>query len=163
MARAWCLIYGNGVPQDHNGCFRMLSTECDASDPHVQFLLGFCHQFQFGCAKSHAQAAQCYERAGNHVGALTFLGILLWNGLNGAAPDDARAAVLFRQAAEQGDRIAQCYVAMMYEHGRAVTKDLQQAKYWYTLAIRNGYQSALKALQRILSEQKQTGDSGHLT
>eukprot|EP00698_Gefionella_okellyi_P007294 TRINITY_DN1771_c0_g4_i1.p1 TRINITY_DN1771_c0_g4~~TRINITY_DN1771_c0_g4_i1.p1 ORF type:complete len:194 (+),score=27.93 TRINITY_DN1771_c0_g4_i1:38-619(+) len=35
-ARAMCMLYGFGVPGDPKEAFRRLTTECNASDPHVQ-------------------------------------------------------------------------------------------------------------------------------
>eukprot|EP00698_Gefionella_okellyi_P021217 TRINITY_DN6812_c0_g3_i1.p1 TRINITY_DN6812_c0_g3~~TRINITY_DN6812_c0_g3_i1.p1 ORF type:complete len:163 (+),score=35.80 TRINITY_DN6812_c0_g3_i1:44-490(+) len=133
MARAVCLLWGIGVPRDENAGFRVLNTECDTSDPHVQYMLGNCHHRGYGCVKNEPQAVQWYQRAGNHVGALKMLGYMFAHG-DGAAQDDARAAALHRHVAEQGCRYAQYYIASMYEQGKGVPKDLHKAKHWYTLA-----------------------------
>eukprot|EP00698_Gefionella_okellyi_P011680 TRINITY_DN3096_c1_g1_i1.p1 TRINITY_DN3096_c1_g1~~TRINITY_DN3096_c1_g1_i1.p1 ORF type:complete len:190 (+),score=46.74 TRINITY_DN3096_c1_g1_i1:46-570(+) len=133
MARAWCLLNGIGVSQDYNAGFRMLNTECDASDLHVQFMLGDCHYLGWGCSLNVEQAVHNFERAGNHVAAMKNLGWMFATGYN-VARDDARAVALLRRAAEQGYRDAQHCLAYMYEHGKGVPKDSQLAKHWYTMA-----------------------------
>eukprot|EP00698_Gefionella_okellyi_P015602 TRINITY_DN4413_c0_g1_i2.p2 TRINITY_DN4413_c0_g1~~TRINITY_DN4413_c0_g1_i2.p2 ORF type:complete len:195 (-),score=37.26 TRINITY_DN4413_c0_g1_i2:195-704(-) len=134
MARAWCFIWGIGVPPDPSDCFRGLTTECDTADPHVQYLLSYFYLYGWGCVRSSANGVQCCERAGNHVGALYNLGYMFANGL-GVERDYAQAAVLHRRAAEQGHREAQYSIGGMYEAGRGVPLDLQQAQYWYALAV----------------------------
>eukprot|EP00698_Gefionella_okellyi_P017948 TRINITY_DN5329_c2_g1_i1.p1 TRINITY_DN5329_c2_g1~~TRINITY_DN5329_c2_g1_i1.p1 ORF type:complete len:154 (-),score=35.73 TRINITY_DN5329_c2_g1_i1:33-494(-) len=146
MARALCSIWGIGVPEDNDAGFRMLNTECDTSDPHVQYLLGICHRNGHGCVKNDTQAIQCYERAGNHVSALTNLGFMVVNG-HGVAQDDSRAVALYRHAAEQGHSNAQYNLANVYEQGKGVRKDRQQAKHLYTLAAQQGHENAKKVLE----------------
>eukprot|EP00698_Gefionella_okellyi_P025724 TRINITY_DN9500_c0_g2_i1.p2 TRINITY_DN9500_c0_g2~~TRINITY_DN9500_c0_g2_i1.p2 ORF type:complete len:118 (-),score=22.44 TRINITY_DN9500_c0_g2_i1:33-344(-) len=63
IARVHCLLCGIGTQVDYIEAFRLLSTECDASDPHVQYLLGVCYCRGFGCARDEALAEQCFERA----------------------------------------------------------------------------------------------------
>eukprot|EP00698_Gefionella_okellyi_P007919 TRINITY_DN1939_c0_g1_i5.p1 TRINITY_DN1939_c0_g1~~TRINITY_DN1939_c0_g1_i5.p1 ORF type:complete len:148 (-),score=18.78 TRINITY_DN1939_c0_g1_i5:18-419(-) len=65
MARVWCLLYGIGcVEQDDNTCFEMLNTECDTSDPHVQFMLGVCHHYGWGCVDNETQRCNATNELG---------------------------------------------------------------------------------------------------
>eukprot|EP00698_Gefionella_okellyi_P015601 TRINITY_DN4413_c0_g1_i1.p2 TRINITY_DN4413_c0_g1~~TRINITY_DN4413_c0_g1_i1.p2 ORF type:complete len:196 (-),score=44.47 TRINITY_DN4413_c0_g1_i1:195-707(-) len=134
IARAYCVFCGIGVDGDEDKAYRLLSTECDTADPHVQYLLSYFYLYGWGCVRSSANGVQCCERAGNHVGALYNLGYMFANGL-GVERDYAQAAVLHRRAAEQGHREAQYSIGGMYEAGRGVPLDLQQAQYWYALAV----------------------------
>eukprot|EP00698_Gefionella_okellyi_P009160 TRINITY_DN2307_c0_g1_i2.p1 TRINITY_DN2307_c0_g1~~TRINITY_DN2307_c0_g1_i2.p1 ORF type:complete len:201 (-),score=32.47 TRINITY_DN2307_c0_g1_i2:569-1120(-) len=149
MARAWCLLWGVGVPRDHDAAFRVLNTECDASDPHVQYMRGKLHHYGWGCRKSESQAAACYKRAGNHVLALYNLGLLFSNGI-GVAVDVEYAVYLYQQAAEQGYSAAQYQIAFECEHGEGLFfgRQLWEAEAWYKCAAAQGHHRAVEALQR---------------
>eukprot|EP00698_Gefionella_okellyi_P018240 TRINITY_DN5449_c0_g1_i1.p2 TRINITY_DN5449_c0_g1~~TRINITY_DN5449_c0_g1_i1.p2 ORF type:complete len:122 (-),score=32.62 TRINITY_DN5449_c0_g1_i1:218-541(-) len=75
-ARAVCLSCGIAMAANQCEAFRLLSTECDTSDPHVQWMLGRCYAFGYGCTRDKAQAVQWFERAGNHIAALNNLSFL---------------------------------------------------------------------------------------
>jgi len=53
---------------------------------------------------------------------------------HGVAVDEARAAKLFRLAAEQGNPIAQNRLARLYANGVVVKADPMQAAKWHLLA-----------------------------
>ncbi len=44
-----------------------------------------------------------------------------------------------KKMATQGYAKAQYFLAQMYEQGRGTTVDIEQAKYWYEQARKNGY------------------------
>ncbi len=48
--------------------------------------------------------------------------------------DHAKAAALYRKAAEQGHADAQYHLAVSYDDGEGVPQDFKQAVYWYTQA-----------------------------
>eukprot|EP00698_Gefionella_okellyi_P023247 TRINITY_DN7877_c0_g1_i1.p1 TRINITY_DN7877_c0_g1~~TRINITY_DN7877_c0_g1_i1.p1 ORF type:complete len:211 (+),score=60.93 TRINITY_DN7877_c0_g1_i1:88-633(+) len=167
IARAYCLLYLIGVYEDEDKAdaeaFQLLTTECDTSDPHVQYLLGWCYVFGYGCAVDEAQAVECYERAGNHFGALYHLAEMLWKRSRSAA-DRQRAIALYRHSATQGDVYSQFCLAKCYEDGipDVLEKDIAQAKHWYSfaaeqgddwysLAAEHGDDKAAEALQRLSS------------
>ena len=54
----------------------------------------------------------------------------------------APAADCFRRAAERGDTVAQYNLALSYEQGRGVLRDLQEAQRWYLRAAESGDASA---------------------
>eukprot|EP00698_Gefionella_okellyi_P018281 TRINITY_DN5462_c1_g4_i1.p1 TRINITY_DN5462_c1_g4~~TRINITY_DN5462_c1_g4_i1.p1 ORF type:complete len:203 (+),score=40.50 TRINITY_DN5462_c1_g4_i1:68-610(+) len=147
IARAFCLLYGLGVKKDPNEAYRLLSTECDTSDPHVQYLLGWCHSLGHGCTRSEAQVVQWCERAGNHLGALSYLAFLL----EAPGADRPRALALYTRAATLGDAVAQHDLGFWYEDGMpgVLEKDVAQAKHWYTLSAEQGYEEAEDALDRL--------------
>jgi len=60
-------------------------------------------------------------------------GVMLFKG-EGVAADETRAAKLFRQAAEQGNPIAQNRLARLYANGVVVKADPVQAAKWHLLA-----------------------------
>jgi Sel1 repeat len=63
-----------------------------------------------------------------------------------ASPDLSKAAKLFRQAAARSHPGAQYYLAMIYERGAGVPKDLAVALDWYGQSATNGYAEAAVAL-----------------
>lgn len=52
--------------------------------------------------------------------------------------DDSRAVGLFRIAAENGDKFAQCELGKYFEEGKFVEKDYGEAAKWYLLAAEQG-------------------------
>lgn len=50
-----------------------------------------------------------------------------------------QALRLYRQAAEQGDPVAQYQLGLMHELGRGVSPDSDEAEYWYGRAVGQGY------------------------
>ena len=57
--------------------------------------------------------------------------------------------IWFRKAAEQGHPKAQYNLGVIYAKGRGITKDMDEAKKWYSLAAAQGDEHAEKALLRI--------------
>eukprot|EP00698_Gefionella_okellyi_P018823 TRINITY_DN5688_c2_g1_i2.p1 TRINITY_DN5688_c2_g1~~TRINITY_DN5688_c2_g1_i2.p1 ORF type:complete len:184 (+),score=30.02 TRINITY_DN5688_c2_g1_i2:385-936(+) len=141
IARAMCLLSGFGVMQSFTEAYRVLSTECDTSDPQVQCMLGGFLLLGQGCTIDPAHAIRCYERAGNHVDALLMLGVAVHSGL-GLPEDFVRAVQLYRQAAEQGYADAQYSIGIMYADGEGVSMDRQQARHWLQMAADQGHQHA---------------------
>eukprot|EP00698_Gefionella_okellyi_P015499 TRINITY_DN4376_c0_g3_i3.p1 TRINITY_DN4376_c0_g3~~TRINITY_DN4376_c0_g3_i3.p1 ORF type:complete len:202 (-),score=38.47 TRINITY_DN4376_c0_g3_i3:195-731(-) len=140
IARAVCSLMGFRG-SDSSEAYRLLSTECDASDPHVQYLLGLCFSCAWGCTKNPAEAMRCFERAGNHICVLFFLAAAFHYG-DGVKKDFALALQLYTKSAEQGYAGAQYRLGMIYEKGAGVPEDPQQANHWMQMAADQGYQPA---------------------
>eukprot|EP00698_Gefionella_okellyi_P008927 TRINITY_DN2237_c1_g1_i1.p1 TRINITY_DN2237_c1_g1~~TRINITY_DN2237_c1_g1_i1.p1 ORF type:complete len:205 (+),score=24.71 TRINITY_DN2237_c1_g1_i1:51-617(+) len=152
IARAYCLLFWIGMDDnDEVGAFRMFSTECDQSDPHVQCLLGECYRWGYGCTENAEQAIQCFERAGNHLEALSNLGLLLFEHKDCPIADRHRAVAMYRQAVTQGYASAQYRLGCCYERGVSdvLEKDVEQAKHRYSLAVEQGHDYAINALRRL--------------
>eukprot|EP00698_Gefionella_okellyi_P016071 TRINITY_DN4574_c0_g1_i1.p1 TRINITY_DN4574_c0_g1~~TRINITY_DN4574_c0_g1_i1.p1 ORF type:complete len:195 (-),score=35.60 TRINITY_DN4574_c0_g1_i1:51-611(-) len=153
IARAYCLLFGIGhfaVQQDREEAYRLLRTECETSDPHVQYLLGLCFDVGYGCKMDKAHAFKWYEGSGNHLDALNNLAFLLDRQYAPIA-DRHRAIALLRQSAMQGYAVAQFSIGYVYECGKSgvVQKDIEQAKHWYSLSAEEGNEDAVKALNRL--------------
>ena len=69
-----------------------------------------------------------------------------------AGADKSQAAKLFRQAAAAGHPGAQYYLAMVYERGAGVPKDIAVALDWYRQSATNGYAEAAVVLGNDYSE-----------
>jgi len=64
------------------------------------------------------------------------LGYLLYHGLGGT-PEPERAVSLWTVAAKNGDREAQWHLALAFEEGKGVSRDLVSAYAWYRCAGAN--------------------------
>eukprot|EP00698_Gefionella_okellyi_P013787 TRINITY_DN3793_c0_g2_i3.p1 TRINITY_DN3793_c0_g2~~TRINITY_DN3793_c0_g2_i3.p1 ORF type:complete len:212 (-),score=39.25 TRINITY_DN3793_c0_g2_i3:971-1519(-) len=151
MARAWCILYRLVGTPDRNAGFIVLTTECDTSDPHVQYLLGDCYMLQYNtCAVD--KGALCNEHAGNHIQALNNLAELL-DRRSSPISDRQRGIALYRQAATQGYANAQYCLGECFERGipGVLEKDIAQAKHWYSLSAAQRYLRAAHALGRLNS------------
>eukprot|EP00698_Gefionella_okellyi_P017911 TRINITY_DN5314_c0_g2_i1.p1 TRINITY_DN5314_c0_g2~~TRINITY_DN5314_c0_g2_i1.p1 ORF type:complete len:195 (+),score=45.09 TRINITY_DN5314_c0_g2_i1:39-587(+) len=145
LARTTCAMYLiEGEPREE-ACQR-LSTECDTSDLHVQYLLGWCLYNGLGCTTDFSAAVRCFERAGNHVRALYCLATAVELGC-GVRRDNTRAAKLYEQAAEQGYAVAQFNLGQMHRVGKGVPQSYQHAKHWMQMAADQGHRTALDMLQ----------------
>ena len=58
------------------------------------------------------------------------------------AKDPAKAAALYRQAAEGGDRVAACNLGYLYETGVGVPQSWPDAVKWYRQAVEEDYPRA---------------------
>jgi hypothetical protein len=66
--------------------------------------------------------------------------------------DKSRAAKLFAQAAAHGHPSAQYYLAMIYESGAGIPKDMAAALNWYRQSATNGYADAAVVLGNYYSD-----------
>ncbi|MBR1646626.1 MAG: sel1 repeat family protein [Selenomonadaceae bacterium] len=85
-----------------------------------------------------AQAQQAYEEAENYL-----------YGWNGYTKDKNRAVQLYREAATNGNVIAQYRLACCYENGDGVQQDLNSAKKWYATAAANGHSGSELKLAKL--------------
>ena len=60
--------------------------------------------------------------------------------------DYKKAASWFRKAAESGHEVGQAFLAMCYENGLGVAKDMNAAVEWYKMSARQGFDDAIKWL-----------------
>jgi TPR repeat protein len=67
----------------------------------------------------------------------------------GVAQDDVMAVIWWTQAAHAGDAIVQYRLAQMYELGRGVEMDTDQARTWYQDSASRGNSNAKIALERL--------------
>ncbi len=106
-----------------------------SNDPGAMALVAKAYLFGQGTIKHYATAVTHYEKAAalNYPPAQFALARLLEVGL-GAKQDPERAAKLMLSAADQGLAWAMFSIAMYFENGTGVTKDIQSAYKWYSLA-----------------------------
>ena len=66
--------------------------------------------------------------------------------------DFAKGVEWLTKAALHGNAPAQYNLGRMYQWGKGVEKDLQQARFWFQKAIDNGHEKAKEALSKIKSD-----------
>ena len=62
---------------------------------------------------------------------------------------EEEACNLFRECAEQGDRIAQFKLGMAFILGKGVEKDIETAVFWLHKSDNQGYEDAGKVLEML--------------
>ncbi|GBC21976.2 kinase-like domain-containing protein [Rhizophagus irregularis DAOM 181602=DAOM 197198] len=79
------------------------------------------------------------------------LGNCYCNGI-GISIDRKKAVELYQKAANLGNKIRQYNLAIMYENGDGIEKNIDKAIYWYKQSVKQGHQDAqnkLKMLKKI--------------
>ena len=61
---------------------------------------------------------------------------------------------MYKKAAEKDDKDAQNNLAVLYENGDGIDKDIDKAIYWYKKSAEQGFQDAQNKL-KILSQKQQ--------
>lgn len=89
---------------------------------------------------------------------ITELGVQYYDG-SLLKKDLNKAFIFFERAALRNDPLAQNNVGWMYEHGEGTQKDIDKAKYWYQIALDNGYELANQNLKRVNVAAKSNGGS----
>jgi len=63
--------------------------------------------------------------------------------------DKQKAVELYQKAANLRDEVAQYNLAIKYEYGDGIEKDVDKAIYWYEQSAKQGYQSAQNKLKKL--------------
>lgn len=120
--------------------------KAEKDDPELHFALAESHYFGLGTQKDPKAAVVSYIKAaeGGHAEARFRLGA------HSANQGDVKAAVdHYGRAAQKGHARAQFNLALCFEQGNGVEKDVEKAIEWYIKAIQNGY--PISKLQEITS------------
>jgi tetratricopeptide (TPR) repeat protein len=96
------------------------------------------------------KAVECFltglKEDPNHVRLQRWVALAYKTGRWGVVQNEAEAARLYRNAAEQGDPRAQVALGLMFEVGQGVGTDYTQALFYYRKAADQGHVSALHSL-----------------
>eukprot|EP00698_Gefionella_okellyi_P011564 TRINITY_DN3051_c0_g2_i1.p1 TRINITY_DN3051_c0_g2~~TRINITY_DN3051_c0_g2_i1.p1 ORF type:complete len:319 (-),score=0.27 TRINITY_DN3051_c0_g2_i1:62-1018(-) len=134
IARA-ALLMKHDTPE----AYKLLCTECDASDPHVQFLLGQCRLVPRDQRRDYHAASLCLARAGSHILALHLLAHIRRYSQN---PLRMETVAMFRRCAEQGFSRSQYALGELYANGTGVPNDIKKARYWMEMAAAQNWNPA---------------------
>lgn len=103
---------------------------------NAQYLIGIRYANGDGVDRDAGEAAKWMSRAAERgiPGAQYYMGQLYDLGQPGMRPDAAKAMGFYRAAAAQGHAAAQNRLGELYLAGRNVSRDLEEAYLWFSLA-----------------------------
>lgn len=128
--------YGIGMPEDQVKALELYRQAAEAGFPQAMFNVGIYHEFGYGGLTPDPVAARgWYVRAGamDFATALTAWGVMLRDGIGGAADQEGARAVLER-AVSIGDAQAMAELAYMLAVGMGGAVDLETARELYQIA-----------------------------
>ncbi len=137
---------------DHARALALWEPLARAGDARAQTNIGTCFAQGFGVPKDDALALRWLTlsaEAGFAAGERNLADFLLAAPGTGAEPDPARAAALYRRAAEKGDALAQDMLSWMLLEGDAIPSDPAEARVWAEKAARQGIPAAMTRLGLI--------------
>ncbi len=150
---------GNFVPKNYDEAAKWFYKAALAGLGPAQYNLAMLYERGRGVLRNIATAKVWYEHAAHkgHIKAMHNLAVLNTNAYDGSPPRLAVSAHWFAKAADLGLRDSQYNLAILYERGLGVKKDLSKAYRWYSLAAdqhdEHGAISAEK-LEELLSAQE---------
>ena len=122
--------------------------QVDATSP--QALDRLCTDLQkwLGCS-TQSTTKQSNQDESLTTSDIVKLGNDYYFGVNGKQINYVKAVEWFRKAAEQGNDVAQYNLAMCYERGEGVVKDLAEAVKWFRKAAEQGEAEAKARLEEL--------------
>ena len=129
--------------------YHILADEFD--DPEASANLGTSYMFGSTITQDYNKAYFYLNKAYNggvRDMIATSLGLLYYMG-NGINKDYSKALELFKEAANDDEPNAMCYLASMYENGIEVEKDLNKAIEYYKKASELGFEFATDKLKEL--------------
>ena len=111
--------------------------QVDATSPQALDRLFTDLQKWLGCS-TQSTTKQSNQDESLTTSDIVKLGNDYYFGVNGKQINYVKAVEWFRKAAEQGNDVAQYNLAMCYERGEGVVKDLAEAVKWYRKAAEQG-------------------------
>jgi len=119
-----------------------------SGNPQAQTNIGTCFAQGFGVPTDATLALRWLTlsaEAGYAPGQRNLADFLL-RGTMGTEPDPARAASLYRLAAEGGDALAQDMLSWMLLEGEVIPSDSTEARHWASLAAEKGIAASMTRL-----------------
>ena len=143
-----------------NELFKLYASSAELGNPYAQYNLAVMYANGQSVEVNYRKAAHWFIQSANQgcAAAQYQLGELYYFGLGGLPLNKARAAVLFRQAAEQGDPDAQIAYGIMLATRSESPQDTEKALSLIAQAKYNGHPSASYFHQLL-----QNSENGSLT
>ena len=131
---------------NYREAMRYLRQSAESGHAESQLQLGQMHYHGDGVGEDYNEALRwCLKAAEqNHLSACVFSGMIY-----GRKGDDSREAYWYHKAAEQGNQLGQYFLGRMYEKGRGVNKDVEEAIRWYRKAAAQGDKDAQSSLEYL--------------
>jgi TPR repeat protein len=157
------LIYANGeagIPRDDARAAQLFEKAAEKGNRRAQLNIGTLYWRGQGVPRDLIQARAWLEKAAadGNVHAIYALGRAMSESAPPASADPARAADLFRQAAERGHMFAALRYGMALADGAGVKKDQAAAQRWFLTAQQNGVPEGALAMGDMLARAPATRD-----
>ncbi len=131
---------GIHVARDYAKAVELFEAAIAAGSVEAYGSYGNCYRDGIGVTQDYQKAMELYEK-GIELGdcsSITGLGTLYAFGY-GVSEDLAKGFDLFIQAVDEGnDPMAMVYLGDYYYYGKYVDRDMEEARYWYSLAAYSG-------------------------
>ncbi len=139
---------GRGVPRDHVEAAKWYKRSAAKGFAPAQYRLGTLYERGLGLAADRGRAMAWYKSAAEkgHLKAMHNFAVLK---ASENSPDFEMAAHWFGKAANSGLVDSQYNLAILYEIGRGVERDLKEAYKWFALAARAGDREAARRRDRV--------------
>lgn len=142
---------GDVVDEDPYESFKWLRQAAEGGHTQAQLILAKMYMEGEGLAdKDSSKAIGWYERAARngHNPAQILMGDAYWNGTHGLEVNIGKAIEWYEIAAAKNAKLA-LEKGLLFEEGKAIEEDLEIAKRFYRLAVRQGEKKGESALERI--------------
>jgi TPR repeat protein len=146
-------VAGNGVPQDFARAASLYERVCDAGVAEVCNSLAEIYARVPGFESESTRVPGLYERA---CTAGSAAGCLNWGLLAHESEDDQKAASLFERACVGGNAAGCHHLALAFENGEGVDKDLAKAVTLFEQACDAQHADSCLTLVRVFSDGAET-------
>ena len=151
-----CYEKGIGCDQDDDKAFEWYKKSAEQGLANAQCHLGNCYYKGKGCEQNYNQAFHWFTSASQDMQdidlysmSIFMIGVMYYNGEIGFG-DKFTAVKYFKIAARYGFALAQYQLGCCYENGIGVKEaNLEEAKYWYREAAKQGDADAIESLKRL--------------
>lgn len=147
-------IYGDGVEEDNEKAFILLTESAEQDHMEASYNLGICYHYGYGTAVDHEKAFRYYMRAAaaGHGKGMTLVGKFYYDGVY-VHQDYQQAVMWFRKALDSEDISAVAYAQFLlgrcYARGHGVTQSKETALSLYQKAAANGDPNAAEMLTEL--------------
>ncbi|GBB88060.1 hypothetical protein RclHR1_01460010 [Rhizophagus clarus] len=111
----------------------------------AQYHVGLCYQNGYGIKMDGKSAFEYFEKVDSHAMGQTDKGYCYNKGI-GVDKDLRRAAYWYNKAANNGNAIAQCNLAIIYRDGKVVDKNYEKAFRLFKQSAEGGYSDGITML-----------------
>lgn len=142
---------GDIVDEDPYESFKWLRQAAEGGHTQAQLILAKMYMEGEGLAdKDSSKAIEWYERAAQngHNSAQILVGDAYWNGTHGLEVNISKAIEWYEIAAAKNTKLA-LEKGLLFEEGKEIEEDLETAKRFYRIAVRQGEKKGESALERI--------------
>ena len=151
-----CYYNGIGCDPDKYKAFEWYKKSAEQGLANAQCHLGNCYYKGKGCEQNYNQAFHWFTSASQDMQdidlysmSIFMIGVMYYNGEIGFG-DKFTAVKYFKIAARYGFALAQYQLGCCYENGIGVKEaNLEEAKYWYREAAKQGDADAIESLKRL--------------